>query len=105
MKTGAVLFGLAQLLRLRAATDGDFRALLARRDAVFYVGLADGSEGRSFAARGGKLASRAGRHPSPDAALLCTSAAAASTILTIRPDYLGRIEAAESFQLRMEGSE
>ena len=62
MKVGALLFGLAQLLRLRAATDADFRALLARRDATFQIGLADGTEGRYFVTRGGKVSVRGRRY-------------------------------------------
>ena len=103
LKLRAALYGLAKLLRVRAATDGGFRELLGRRDGVLQIRLADGSEARFFTVRDGAVTSRAGVHARPDAAVVFGTAHAALTMLSLKPDYLGRIEAAKNFQLSMEG--
>ena len=105
IKVRGLLVALGQLLRLRAATDAGFRELLAARDGVFQIRVADGSAARHFGVRAGKVTSHTGVHPEPAAALVFGSAAAALTMLSPRPDYLGRIEAAKNFQLWMEGDE
>ena len=105
LKLRAVLYGLGALLRVRAGADQSFRALLARRDAVFQIRLADGSEARWFAVSGGEVTCKAGVHSHADAALVFGTPQAALTMLSLRPDYLGRIEAAKNFQLSMEGDD
>ena len=105
LKLRAVLYGLGKVLRVRAAADAGFRALLSRRDAVFQIRLADGSEARWFAVRGGEVTSKGGVHSRPDAALVFGTPHAALTMLSLKPDYLGRIEAAKNFQLVMEGDD
>ena len=105
MKVRAILFGLGQIMRRRAATDAAYRELLSRHDAVLQIRIADNAEGRTFTIRAGKVRSRAGLYPKPDAAMVFASTAAALTMMSLKPDYLGRIEAAKNFQLWMEGPE
>ncbi len=105
MKLDVILWGLAQIMRRRAKTDPEFRHLLAQRDAVLQIKIADRLDGRYFVIRNGKLASRRGIHPRADAAMAFSSESAALSMMTTRPDYLERIEGAKNFRLWIEGPE
>ena len=101
----ATLAGIDVLLRITARRHPAFAARLRERDLVAQIKLRDGSSGRHFTIRGGKVRSAAGIHPSPDVAMVFESAAVAARLMKPERDYLEFISALKSFQMSLEGSD
>jgi len=98
-----VLFGLAQLLAKAARGRPAFRAFACRHDIVVQIQLKDGSIGRWFAWRGGRVRTRAGIHPAPDVRMMFKDIDTALTMLKPNADMGEVVHAAKNFKVMVVG--
>ena len=101
----AMLTGLYAFMRYTAWRHPAYRKQLAERDFVAQVRTLDADVGRWYEIRGGRVRSRAGLHPKPDVTLSYETAAIAVRLLTPPVDWQAQVEAAKSFQMRVEGAD
>jgi molybdopterin guanine dinucleotide-containing S/N-oxide reductase-like protein len=97
------LLGLEALLRRAARKHPEFKERLTEKDLIAQIRLRDGSQGRWFEIRGGRVRSTGGIHPSPDVTMEFESAAVAAKIMKPKRDYLAFIHAAKNFQMAIMG--
>jgi hypothetical protein len=81
-----ILFGLAPTLNVLAWLYPALRAMLRRHDAVTQIQLQDGSIGRHFIVRDGKVRAVAGLHPKPDVVMMFKDVDTALTMMQPEPD-------------------
>jgi hypothetical protein len=98
-----VTYGLGKLLQLQATRYPAFREQLRRQDLTAQMKLRDGSRGRYFVFRGGRVISRRGMHPGPEVVMSFRDAAVASRVLRPRRDRLEFLNAAKNSQLELQG--
>ncbi len=103
MKLSLLLFGLSWLLRLTALRHAAFRARLKEKNFTAQMKTMDGSLGRYFTFKDGKISSGSGLHPNPDMWIGFKSAALGADLLTPPIDYQNQIDAIKNFNLLMEG--
>ena len=103
MKLSLLLFGLSWLLRLTALRHAAFRARLKEKNFTAQMKTMDGSSGRYFTFKDGKISSGSGLHPNPDMWIGFKSAALGADLLTPPIDYQNQIDAIKNFNLLMEG--
>lgn len=101
----ATLLGLEVLLRATARRHADFAARLRERDVVAQIALRDGSQGRYFEIRGGKVKSNSGIHPSPDATMVFDTAEVAVRLMKPNRDNLEFVSALKNFEMGLDGSD
>src|SRR5689334_12202962 len=82
VKFSAILWGLAQSLKLAARRHPAFRARLREKNLVAQIKARDEETGRWYALRDGKVTSRAGLHAKPDITLAFKTAAHGVSLLT-----------------------
>jgi trimethylamine-N-oxide reductase (cytochrome c) len=99
----SVLLGFGVAFRSAALVAPKVREVMGRRDAVIQIRTMNSSVGRSFEFRGGKLKSRAGVHPSPDATLMFKDEATALKLLSPLTDHKTYTEAMKTFRLDFIG--
>jgi len=104
-RLAATLRGLEILLRTTARRHPEFADRLRERDMVGQIALRDGSLGRYYEFRGGKLTSGAGLHPAPDATILFDTADVAVRMMKSRRDPLEFVSALKTFQMGLIGSD
>jgi molybdopterin guanine dinucleotide-containing S/N-oxide reductase-like protein len=105
MKFSLILFGLAQMLKFTARRHPAFRARLKERDFVAQIATMDGSVGRWFAFRGGKVSSGAGVRDDADIRLSFKTAKLAAELLTPPINWLDQINAQKDFKIAIDGPE
>ncbi len=100
-----LLFGLAPVIRLAALKHPSFKAHLKQRNCVVQIKLKDNSQGRIFRFTNGRVSSRRGIDPHPDAAMIFKDAATAVSFMGLPVDHAARIHAAKNFRVAVEGPE
>lgn len=105
MKFSAVLFGLAQALKLAAWRHPSFRARLKERNLVAQLKARDEEMGRWYQIANGRISSRKGLHPNPDVTLAFKTAADGARLLTPPINWLDQINAQKDFILTVDGEE
>jgi len=97
------LAGLDFLLKRTARKYPEFAARLREHDLVAQIALRDGSQGRYFTLRSGRVTSAAGVYPSPDISMVFDTAAVAVRLMKPKRDYLEFINALKNFQMALIG--
>src|SRR5258708_30425317 len=105
IKVSLMLFGLAQMLKLKAFRHGAFRARLKERDLVAQIMARDEETGRWFQFRDGQITTGAGLHPAPDIKLMFKNAATGASLLMPPINWLNQINAQKDFVLTVDGTE
>ena len=100
---GVTIWGLGLLLRVQARRYPSFKEQLGRCDLTAQMKLRDGSRGRSFTLKDGRVSSRKGIHPSPDVVMTFRDAKVAARILRPKRDRLEFLNAAKNSQLELKG--
>lgn len=103
MKFSVLLFGLAQALRFQAARYPEFAKRLKEKNFTAQMKVADGSAGRWFTFKGGKVLSGKGIHARPEVVLSFATAELGASLLLPPIDQLAQIEAIKNFQMMLEG--
>ena len=80
-----------------------FKKRVGEKNLTVQIKLKDGSQGRYFTFRDGRLASRRGFHPKADVAMVFGSIRLALDILIPPRDQLAMVNAEKSFQLSLDG--
>ena len=99
----AILLALAPVLNKMAKTRPAFRAFLSRHDAIVQIQLKDGSAGRYFEFRGGKVKSTSGLHPRPTVRMVFKDLTTALTMMKPNPDMGAVVHAAKNFKVMVMG--
>jgi len=98
-----LLSGVATAIRFVAWRHAPFREHLAKKNGVVQIKLKDGSRGRIFRFESGRVSSRRGNHPHPDASVIFKDAATALRFMRLPADHAERIHAAKTFRVAVEG--
>jgi len=98
-----LLYGLAQAIRVQARRFPEFAARLKQKNFTAQIRTRDGSLGRWYTFRDGKLTTRRGLHPAPDMTITVANAALGARLMTPPVDHLEQIEAIKNFNLQMTG--
>ncbi|MEM7570574.1 MAG: pyrogallol hydroxytransferase large subunit, partial [Pseudomonadota bacterium] len=101
----AILLALGPMLSRAAKKSEAFRAEVAKHNCVYQIRLQNNSVGRYYTFRDGKISSKAGVHPNPDAAMVFKTIDVALKLLSPKPDMHYRVHAAKSFLVMLEGSD
>jgi molybdopterin guanine dinucleotide-containing S/N-oxide reductase-like protein len=96
-------YGLGKLLQIQAARHSAFREQLKCHDLTAQLRLLDGSLGRYYVVRAGRIVSKRGFHPSPQVVMSFRDAAVATRVLRPRRDRLEFLNAAKNSQLELKG--
>ena len=105
MKFSLILFGLALLLKYTALRYAAFRARLKEKNFIAQIKTKDGTRGRYFTFRDGRVSSRAGVHANPDISLSFKTAAIGAGLLAPPINWLDQINAQKDFNIGIEGPE
>jgi len=105
MKFSAVLFGMAQSLKLASARFPAFRERLKERNLTAQFLAKDEEIGRWVEFRNGKIRTGSGLHANPDVTLGFKTAAIGAKLLTPPINWLEQINAQKDFVLTMDGPE
>jgi molybdopterin guanine dinucleotide-containing S/N-oxide reductase-like protein len=105
LKFEVILFGLVQTLRVAARTSARFHAEVAKKNCTVQIRLKDKSQGRYLVFRDGRVRSRRGIHPTPDAALVFKDLDIALTLLTQPENNAESVHAAKNFLVHVEGDD
>jgi len=98
-----ILFGLAPMLNVFAALYPALRDMLRRHDAITQIQLKDGSIGRHFIVRGGKVRAISGLHPKPDVVMMFKDVDTALTMMKPKQDMGEIVHAAKNFKVQIVG--
>ncbi len=99
-----LLYAIYRAIRLTAWRHRDFADRLRERNLVAQMRAREGP-GRYFVIREGTVSSRHGIHPAPDVTVGFKSARLALRIFLNPGDQLGRINAAKTFSMTLDGPE
>lgn len=88
-----------------ASKSASFKQDLARHNCVYQIKLKDNSAGRYYLFENGKVKSKRGVHPNPDAAMVFKNLDIAGKMLSPAPDMFYRIHAAKNFLVELQGSD
>ncbi|HNB44367.1 MAG TPA: molybdopterin-dependent oxidoreductase, partial [Burkholderiaceae bacterium] len=99
------LWGLSQVMRLFARRHPAFARHMAGYDGVAQIRLQDGSQGRWFAFRAGRLETGRGLHANPDLSLVFRDLDTAVSFLDPRVDQALIVHAAKNFKAMVQGDE
>ncbi len=105
MKFSAVLFGMAQSLKLASARFPEFRERLKERNLTAQFLAKDEEIGRWVEFRNGKIRTGSGLYANPDVTLGFKTAAIGAKLLTPPINWLEQINAQKDFVLTMDGPE
>ncbi|OGA49749.1 MAG: pyrogallol hydroxytransferase large subunit [Betaproteobacteria bacterium RIFCSPLOWO2_12_FULL_62_58] len=103
LKLSVLLFGVAQAIRFVAWKHASFREHLKKRNGIVQIKTKDNSLGRIFQFTDGRVSSRRGIHPGPDAAVIFKDAATAVSFMSLPVNHAARIHAAKNFLVAVEG--
>ena len=104
-KFSLILWGLAQMLRLKARLHPAFAARLKERNLVAEIIARDEEVSRWYRLADGRLTTGRGRHPKPDVVIAFKNAWMGADLLTPPINWLDQINAQKDFKLTVEGSE
>ncbi len=99
------LWGLGVLMKRAARKHPAFAARVAERDIVAQIALRDGTRGRHFILRGGRVSSRRGLRADADVTLVFETAATAVRLLKPKRNQLDFVGAAKNFQVETRGKD
>ena len=99
-----LLYAIYWAIRLTAWRHRDFADRLRERNLVAQIRVKEGP-GRYFIIEEGTVSSRNGIHPEPDVTVGFKSARVALRVFLRQNDQLGRINAAKSFSMTLDGPE
>src|SRR5690348_12164833 len=102
VKFSAILWGLAQSLKLAARRHAAFRDRLKGRNLVAQIKSRDEETARWYALRDGKVTTGAGQHEKPDITLSFKTAAHGASLLTPPINWLDQINAIKDFILQVD---
>ncbi|HTU00387.1 MAG TPA: molybdopterin-dependent oxidoreductase, partial [Candidatus Sulfotelmatobacter sp.] len=100
-----ILFGLAPTLTVLSLIYPALRAMLRRHDAIAQIQLKDGSIGRHFIVRGGRVKAVSGLHPKPDVVMMFKNVDTALTMMKPNPDMGEVVHAAKNFMVQVGGAD
>ncbi|WP_445400750.1 molybdopterin-dependent oxidoreductase [Zobellella sp. An-6] len=100
-----IFFGLTAAMRVTAARSPAFRKQLKERNLVAQIRLKDGSIGRYYRLRGGKISSVAGLHPAPDVTISFHDVATALEFMKPPLDQAKIVHAAKHFKVTVAGQD
>jgi trimethylamine-N-oxide reductase (cytochrome c) len=103
VKFKLILFGLAVLFRFARWRSAAFRERLAQKDLTVVLRTADGTIGRTYVFRDGRVSSKAGIDTGADLALVFKTAEIGARLLMPPIDQLEQIEAMKNFLFHPEG--
>ena len=98
-----ILFGLAPMLNVLSAMYPALRAMLRRHNAIAQIQLKDGSIGRHFIVRGGRVRAVSGLHPKPDVVMMFKDVDTALTMMQPKQDMGEIVHAAKNFKVQIGG--
>jgi trimethylamine-N-oxide reductase (cytochrome c) len=98
-----LLYGIAVVMKFTAWRHPAFRARLKEQNLIAQIRVKQLPTGRYYIIKDGKVSSRSGIHPSPDVVVAVKSARLGFQIFTHPNDQLGRINAAKSFSMTLDG--
>ncbi len=99
-----LLYGIALAMKYTAWRQPAFRARLKEQNLTAQIRVKAGT-GRYYVIQNGKISSRHGIHPNPDVVVTVKSARLGLQIFTHPDDQLGRINAAKSFSMTLDGAQ
>ncbi|MCJ7596076.1 MAG: molybdopterin-dependent oxidoreductase [Desulfobacterales bacterium] len=102
-KLKIMLFGLLQLLKLRARKYPSFKNRLKEKNCIVQIKVKDDSVGRYYAFQDGKIISKGAIHPNPDIWMTYSDVTLACHLLTPWRDQLDQINAMKNFQVEIDG--
>ena len=105
MRLSLILLGLSILLKYTAWRYPAFRARLREKNLTAQIRTWDGSVGRYYVFRDGRVSSKAGIHPEPDICMSFKTAALGAELLMPPVNWLDQINALKDFKLKMEGDD
>src|ERR1700741_584089 len=97
-----LLYGIALAMKFTAWRHPAFRERLKEQNLTAQIRVKAGT-GRYYVIANGNVSSRPGIHPNPDVVVTVKSAAQGVRIFTHPDDHLGRINAAKSFSMTLDG--
>jgi hypothetical protein len=100
-----ILFALAPGLTVLSLIYPALRAMLRRHDAITQIQLKDGSIGRHFIVRGGRVRAVSGLHPKPDVVMMFKNVDTALMMMKPNPDMGEVVHAAKNFMVQVGGSD
>jgi len=98
-----LLYGIAIAMKYTAWRHPAFRARLKEQNLVAQIRVKQLPTGRYYIIKDGRVSSRSGIHPNPDVVVAVKSARLGFQIFTHPNDQLGRINAAKSFSMTLDG--
>ena len=98
-----ILRALSPMINGAARRHPDFRALLARHDALIQIQLRDGSIARHYEVGGGKVRSRAGLAERPQVVMSFKDVATALAMMSPNADMGTVVHAAKNFKVMVMG--
>ena len=103
LKFSCLLYAVHWAMKLQALRYRHFRARLAERNFSCQIKTFDGSLGRVFTFRDGRLSSRAGVDPAAEVCISVASAALGARLFVPWVNQLERIEAMKNFDFKADG--
>ncbi len=100
-----VTWGLGLIMKIQRVRYREIRDRFAEHDLVAQVRLRDGSAGRHYVFKGGKVSSKKGIHPQADVVMSFQDAALAGKVLRPKRDQLEFLSAAKTFKLEVAGKD
>ena len=100
-----LLWGVAIALRYTSARHPSFKGRLSEKELIAQIKTRDGTTGRWYQFRNGRLKSRAGVHREAEICLTFKSAAVGAKLLTPPLDHQQFVNAAKAFTVVIEGPE
>jgi trimethylamine-N-oxide reductase (cytochrome c) len=98
-----ILYSLTHVLKLTASRHPDMAEFMRRRNCVAQIRLRDGSVGRHYHFRGGRVSSRAGLHPDPDVTMTFRDLETALKFLVPPVRQADVVHAAKTFKVTVGG--
>ena len=100
-----LLYGVALAMKFTAWRHPAFRERLKEQNLIAQIRVKQLPTGRYYVIKDGKISSRSGIHPNPDVVVAVKSARLGLQIFTHPDDQLGRINAAKSFSMTLDGEQ
>ncbi|MEM8937266.1 MAG: pyrogallol hydroxytransferase large subunit, partial [Pseudomonadota bacterium] len=101
----AILLALGPMLTRASTVSAGFAEDMAKHNCVYQIRLYNNSVGRYYEFKDGKVTTKAGVHPNPDAAMVFKDVEVALKMLSPKPDMLYRVHAAKNFLVTLHGSD
>lgn len=98
-----ILFSLTQVLRRSAASHPRMAEFMRRRNCVAQIRLRDGSIGRHYILRDGRVRSHPGLHPKPDVTISFRDLATALSFMVPPVNQAAVVHAAKTFRVTVDG--